>query len=244
MSVIQDHREAGRNVERRRSRRVVATLLATGLVGIAFAVQAGAAGASNSTPASAVIPFTGDIYTLGANGNLIPVDISSTPPSALLFSLDGATLNQSWGQWSSATATSLVKTITRPGATYTDFKITLSGLIPGGVYSLFYRTISPDSANPVCGAVGDHEPLVALTARFPHRQAPDPDSFVAARSGGASFHARVAGRLLDAQLVLIDVIYHFDGNVHGPVPTAGEANNNCRSSFGIDTMRQLLIIQK
>ena len=65
----------------------------------------------------------------------------------------------------------------------------MTGLIPDGVYSLFYRTLSPDSANPVCGATVD--PFVAMTARFPQRQAPDPSSFVADSSGGAFFHARV-----------------------------------------------------
>ena len=92
--------------------------------------------------------------------------------------------------------------------------------------------------------MGDHEALVALTARFRNRQTPDPASFVAGRSGAAYFHARVAGRLLDAQSLQIAVTYHFDSNVYGPVPTSGEANNNCLSSFGIDAMRQFLIIQK
>ena len=105
MSVIQDRAKADRTLERRRSRGPVVTLVATGLIGIAFAVQAPVAGASNRTSAIAIIPFTGDITTLGANGNLIPVDISTTPLSAPLFSLDGAALNETWGQWSSATAT-------------------------------------------------------------------------------------------------------------------------------------------
>jgi hypothetical protein len=30
------------------------------------------------------------------------------------------------------------------GTTYTGFAIALRGLVPGGVYSLFYRTFSPD----------------------------------------------------------------------------------------------------
>ncbi len=47
----------------------------------------------------------------------------------------------------------------------------------------------------------------------------------------------------------ISVIYHFDGQTYGPVANAAEAagpvnNGLCRSSYGIDAMRQLLIIQK
>ena len=63
-------------------------------------------------------------------------------------------------------------------------------------------------------------------------------------SGGASFHARVAGRLLDAAQFQIVLIYHFDGNVYGAVPTAGEANGNCQPTYGVDAMCQLVIIQK
>jgi hypothetical protein len=170
------------------------------------------------------------------------VDPASTPPSAPLWNFEGNPLGLTWGQWSSATASSLARTITRHGVDYTDFRITLSGLIPNGVYSLFYRTFGPDSVNPICGAAVD--PVVALTARFPDRQAPDPDSFVADSSGGAFFHGRVAGRLLDAQLLDVVVIYHFDGRTYGQVPTRGEAESNCQPTFGVDAMRQFVIVQK
>jgi len=56
---------------------------------------------------------------------------------------------------------------------------------------------------------------------------------------------------MDAQQVLISVMYHFDGQTYGPVANAAEANGPaagngglCRWSYGIDAMRQLLIIQK
>jgi len=48
----------------------------------------------------------------------------------------------------------------------------------------------------------------------------------------------------------ISVIYHFDGQTYGPVANAAEAagpvaaTGQCRSSYGIDAMRQMLIIQK
>lgn len=33
-------------------------------------------------------------------------------------------------------------------------------------------------------------------------------------------------------------------SVYDPVPNRGEADDNCLSSFGIDALRQLLIVQK
>jgi hypothetical protein len=88
----------------------------------------------------------------------------------------------------------------------------MSGVIPNGVYSLFYQTFSPYSANPICPTV---DSTIALTARFPQRQTPDPDSFVADSSGRAFFHARITGRLLVAATAQIWVIYHFDGKTYG-----------------------------
>jgi hypothetical protein len=231
--------------ERHRSRRVTATLIATCLAGFALVVQAPVAGASNHaakrTPAVGIVPFAGDVFTTDSNNNLIQVDPRFTPASAPLYNLDGNPLGLSWGQWSSATASSLVNTVTKHGIDYTDFRIMLNGLIPSGVYSLFYRTFSPDSANPICPVV---DPLIALPARFPQRQTPDPYSFVADSSGGGAFRARVAGRLMDAAAVQVVVIYHFDGNVYGPVPNQGESTPRCFPSFGVDAMRQFLIIQK
>jgi hypothetical protein len=235
-----------------RSRRALITLTTAAVTCAALVVQSPAADASGfhgqRTANVGVVPFSGDVYTPSSNGTLIPVLPDSTPLSAPLFNLAGNPLNVTWGQFSSATATSLVKTITRKGVEYTDFKIALSGLIPNGVYSLFYRTFSPDSNNAFCPNV---EPSVALTARHPNTQNPDASSFVAESSGAANFHARVAGALMDAQQVLISVIYHFDGHTYGPVANAAEANGPvagngglCRSSYGIDAMRQLLIIQK
>lgn len=216
-----------------------------GLIAVAFIFLAPIAGASvahsKRTPAVGLIPFPGDVYTLNYQGALIPVDPSSTLSSAPLYNLAGNTLNETWGQFSSATATSLAKTITKHRTEYSDIKISLSGLIPNGVYSLFYRTFGPDSNNPVC--TSGIEPLIALPALRPERQKPDQDSFVADRKGRANFHARASGNLLAAQQFQIVVIYHFDGNVYGPVANAAEADNCRGSSYGIDAIRQLLIIQ-
>lgn len=224
-------------------------LVATCLAGTALVVQAPVAGASTPasskwTPAVGFIPYPLDVFILNSMGALIAADPVSTPPSAPLFNLAGNSLNLTWGQFDSATATSLARTVRRPGAVYTDFRITLKGLIPGGVYSLFYRTFNPNSVNPICGNVGDHEQLVALTARHPRREKPDADSFVANKSGGESFYARVPGDLMAAQQVQVIVIYHFDGKTYGPVPNQAEANENCTSSFAIDAIRQLIVEQK
>jgi hypothetical protein len=219
---------------------------------MALAALAPAAGASTGrttpTPDVGLLPFAGDVFTIGSNGSLIPVDPSMTPTSAPLFNLAGSPLNLTWGQWDSATANSDAWTVSYHGTTYTDFVIVMRGLVPGGVYSLFYRTFGPDSNNAYCP---DIEPQVALTAAFPRFQKPDPDSFIASSSGKAVFVASVAQNLLAAQQLQVDVIYHFDGQTYGPVANAGEAagpsatfNGLCRSSYGIDAMRQMLIIQK
>ena len=234
---------AGRSTKptRRGGRRVVGAL-AVGLATCALAVPAPVAWASSPTGTqttdAGILPFAGDVFTLGSNGSLIAVDPRSTPVSAPLFNRAGTPLNMTWGQFSSATASFLAKTVTKQSGDYTDFWITMHGLIPGGVYSLFYRTFGPDSNNPVCPNV---DGLVALPARHVDDQAPDADSFVADSSGEATFDGRVAGDPLGAQILLIDVIYHFDGRTYGQVPNGGEADNSCRSSFGIDAMRQFLI---
>jgi hypothetical protein len=234
-----------------RSRRLLVTLVATGVAVIGLVVQAPVAGASigsiTPTPDVAIVPFAGDVFTVGTNGSLITVDPRITSASAPLFNLEGEPLNLTWGQFSSASAKSVAWTDTWGRVTHTDFLIGMSGLIPRGVYSLFYRTLGPDSVNPACAAAGnpDIESTVALPAAFPQFQKSDPDSFVANSSGRAFFAARVAGNLLAAQSVQVWVVYHFDGNTYGPVPNNAEANSNCqRSSYGIDAMRQFLIAFK
>jgi hypothetical protein len=238
----------------RRTRRALATVMATGLASTALLVPVPVAGAHTSfttstpTPNVGIIPFNGDVYTLDPEGNLISVNPTLTPASAPLYNVAGDPMNLTWGQFSAATATSYAWTVTDHGTTYTDFLIGMSGLVPHGVYSLFYRTFSPDSNNAFCPIV---EPTVALTAAFPQFQKPDPDSFIANSSGRALFFAGVAQNLLAAQGLQVSVIYHFNGQTYGPVANQFEsqgpvASNNglCRSSYGIDAMRQFLIIQK
>ena len=191
------------------------------------------------SPDVAVEPFAGDVFQVSGSGDLIPVDPRTTPDGTALFNLAGEPLGETWGQFRAATASSQARIATTPSGDATDVRITLSGLFPNGVYSLFYRTFVPDSVNPVCSS----DPTIALTARDPE-QSPDASSFVADSSGAASFYAHVAGRLIDAQNVTIALVYHFDGKVYGAVPNHGETLVPCRSSFGADAMRQLLIFQK
>jgi hypothetical protein len=227
---------------------VIAAVLAAGALclalALALAVRVPAAGASTPTPDVGVLAFPGDVYTLNYQGALILAD----PTSAPLYNLAGNALNLTWGQWSSATATSYAATATVRGTTYTGFAIALRGLVPAGVYSLFYRTFGPDSDNAFCP---DVEPGIALTAALPRLQKPDLDSFIARRSGRALFIAGVAQNLLAAQGLTISVIYHFNGQTYGPVANAAEAagpvasnNGLCRSSYGVDALRQMLIIHK
>ncbi len=227
-------------------------LIATAAVCVTIPLLApvAAASATFSTPTGqrGILPFAGDVYTIGSNGSLIAVDPSVTPLSAPLFNLAGEPLNLTWGQFSSATARSYAWTASRHGATDTQFLIWMSGLVPNGVYSLFYRTFSPDSNNSLCPNV---EPSVGLTAAFPAFQKPDPDSFIATSAGTALFFASVPQDLLAAQQLQLSVIYHFDGRTYGAVANRAEAsgpdpsnNGLCRSSYGIDAMRQFLIIQK
>ena len=55
------------------------------------------------------------------------------------------------------------------------------------------------------------------------------------------------GDLLAASQVLFSIIYHADGKSYYPLPNKGEfltQGTDCRSSFGLDAMRQLQIGQK
>jgi hypothetical protein len=125
----------------------------------------------------------------------------------------------------------------------TDARIRLSGLVPGAVYSVFYGTFGPDSEHPLCPGV---ERTLPLTAFQPERQQPDPSSFVADSGGEARYHGRVEGALLEADQLFFSVVYHFDGMTYHPVPNRGEfftQGEDCRSTYGLDAMRQLLILQ-
>ena len=167
---------------------------------------------------------------------------ATTDPSAPLFNNAGVSLDLTWGEWTAASATSAVRTSGKSNAR-TDVRLRFSGLVPGGTYSVFYGTLNPDSENPLCPGV---ERTLALPS-VDRDQSPDASSFVAGSDGTAAFRGRLDGNLLSADQVFFSIVYHFDGQTYGALPNRGEFNTqgeNCRSSFGEDAMRHLLILQK
>jgi hypothetical protein len=175
---------------------------------------------------------------------------ASTSPDEPLYNLAGLGLESTpgdpvtWGEWSAATATTRVATIGGPDGRRTDARISMVGLVPGGVYSVFWLTIGPDSEQPLCPGV---ERLLPLDAFKPDAGSPDPNSFVAGAAGVAEFHGRVDGELLGAAQLFFTVVYHADGQTYYPFPNRGEfltQGEACRSSFGHDAMRHLSIAQK
>ena len=149
-----------------------------------------------------------------------------------------------WAEWSAATATSRASTVGGPDGARTDVRISLRGLIANGLYSIFWQTTAPDSVHPLCPGV---ERLLPLDAVKADASVPDPSSFVADSSGEAEFHGRIGGDLLAASQVLFSIIYHADGKTYYPLPNKGEflsQGTDCRSSFGLDALRQLQIGQK
>jgi hypothetical protein len=68
-----------------------------------------------------------------------------TDPGEPLYNVAGFNLGVTWGEWSAASATSRASTIGGPDGQRTDFRVSLRGLIPGGLYSLFFFTIGPDT---------------------------------------------------------------------------------------------------
>ena len=190
-------------------------------------LSAAALSASAAPPdqADGVATVFEDVYVVNGLGDLVTPDPRNTLPDADLFTVSGVNLHLTWGQWSAATGTSAVHCA--GGRTRARFD--LSGLIPGGVYSIFHVTFNPTSHNPVCSNSGE----VATV-----------ESFTADASGNARLHAEDAGCLLDAEELRYDVIYHADGNTYGALPDRGDAVSGCRNSFGSDALRQFIILQK
>jgi hypothetical protein len=205
---------------------------------VAAAPQA-AAGAPDQ--ADGIETYERDVFVIV--GSTLRNPDATTDPSAPLFSNTGVGLNRTWGEWSAASATSLVRTSGKAKSARTDVRLSFSQLIPGGVYSVFWGTLLPDSENPLCPGV---ERTLALPSVDPAQQ-PDASSFVAGADGTASFRGALNGDLLTATQVYFSIVYHFDGLTWGALPNHGEFNTQgpeCRSSFGEDAMRQMLILQK
>ena len=175
----------------------------------------------------------------------------TTPLDAILFNVAGVRLEApagrpiTWGDWTAASAASAAKVQGGAQNARTDVRLTLDGLIPGGRYSIFWGTLEPDSEQPLCPNV---ERTLPLDAVKPDASAPDPNSFIVGPDGHATFHGGVDQNLFAATQVFFSVVYHsFGGASTYPFPNIGEQQTqgpDCRSSFGEDAMRQLLILQK
>jgi hypothetical protein len=183
-----------------------------------------------------------DVYVIV--GSTLRNPDETTSPAEPLFNDAGVALDMTWGAWQNGKATATAHVQGGPNSPRTDIRIHLTGLVPGGVYSLFYGTLNPDSENPLCPGVERTLPLVAFKAE---RQSPDASSFIADANGEADYRSQVEGDLLSALQVFYTVIYHADHQTYHPLPNAGEfqtQGSNCRSSFGHDAMRQFFIFQK
>jgi hypothetical protein len=218
-------------------------LLASSLVlGFGYADRAeGGHSATKVDREDSVEPFNQGVFVV-VDGNLRNPTFE-TSNDTQLFNNAGTQLGITWNQWKSASATAKARVVKKSGRPYTNVEVELNGLVPGGVYSLFYATFEPNSSHPLCPGV---ERTLPLVSRDRH-QSPDASSFVADANGEAVFRGKIKGRLLKATRVLYTVIYHFDGLTYHPLPNRGEhvtQGVNCRSSFGNDAMRQLIIIQK
>jgi hypothetical protein len=195
-----------------------------------------------AVPATAAPPDQADAIEIMSRdvfvviGSALRNPDATTAPDEPLYNSVGFPLPLTWGQWSAGTATSRAAT----AGSRTDVRLTLQHLVPNGVYSVFWATIGPDSEHPLCAGVERSLPLDAL-------KAPGTNAFVADDAGGATFHGRVDGDLLAATQLFFSVVYHADGQTYYPFPNAGEfltQGDGCRSSYGHDAMRQLLILQK
>ena len=210
-------------------------------VGFADTARSATNLATKTDREDAVQPFARDVYVIVGSSLRNPT--TETSPEAQLFNVAGVALDLTWGEWTDASATATARTVRKSGRLYTNVQVEPTGLVPNGVYSVYYGTLSPDSEHPLCQNV---ERTLPLASRDP-QQRPDRSSFVADANGEAAFRGRVKGRLLKATQVFYTVVYHSDGETYHPFPNQGEfltQGENCRSSFGEDAMRQLIVFQK
>lgn len=226
------------NILTTRARALVASLVLAG----ALVPFAPAAHASPPDTADAVEVYERDVFVIV--GSTLRNPTAATDPSAPLFTNSGVAMDLTWGQWSAATAASRASVIGGPNQPRTDIRLSLAGLVPGGLYSVYWGTLGPDSEHPLCPGVERTLPLDGAGATA---KAPAPNAFVVDATGTVDFHGRVEADLLDASQVFVTVVYHLFGETSYPFPNRGELltqGENCRSSFGEDSMRQLLVLQK
>src|SRR5437764_9204762 len=106
-------------------------------------------GRAAGVPDIETLLFRGDIFVNDGSGTLIN-PTTATPNDAPLYNAAGAPLNLTWGRWQSANAFSVAVTTRGTGQPQTQVSIRLHGLVPSGVYSIYYATFGPDTINPAC----------------------------------------------------------------------------------------------
>jgi hypothetical protein len=214
--------------------------------------QAGPASAAPKTrdEADGVEVFARDVHYI--NFSTLRTPDATTAPDEPLFNVAGVRLESrpddpvTWGEWSAATARSDVTVSRKPFGTTTRARLQLSGLVPNGLYSTFWGTLGPDSEQPLCPNVERTLPLDAPGGRGQ----PAPNAFRADADGEANFVGEVGRDLFAASQVFFSVVWNFSGETSYPFPNRGELltqvppAEQCRSSFGDDTMRHLLVLQK
>ena len=194
--------------------------------------------------ADAVEVYARDVYYI--HGNTLRTPDETTDPAAHLFNVAGVALDVTWGEWSRATAQSEAR-VARTGRTVTTrARLTMSGLVPNGIYSVFWGTLGPDSEQPLCPRVERTLPLDSTTG---HTKLA-PNAFRADARGRADYTGAVDQDLFAASQVFFTVVWNFSGRTSYPFPNRGELltqvppSSECRSSFGEDAMRHLLVLQK
>jgi hypothetical protein len=221
-----------------RARALVASVALAG----AFLSFGPAAQAAPPDTADAVEVYERDVFEIV--GSTLRNPTAATDPGAPLFTNSGVAMGLTWGAWSAAAGTSRATVIGGPNSPRTDIRLALAGLVPGGLYSVYWGTIGPDSEQPLCPGV---ERTLPLDGAGQTTEAPAPNAFVVGATGAVDFHGRVGGDLLDATQVFVTVVYHLFGETSYPFPNLGEQltqGEDCRSSFGEDSMRHLIVLQK
>ena len=160
---------------------------------------------SSETHQSAAVDPLVFVQTRGAPGGLGPQDIPhaeavvpaplSAPPDTPLYNADGRPLGTTLGRWLAASGTGSIEPAGDP--THADrVSVTFTGLIPGGLYTLFEITFQP-SGNTFA-------PLDGSGLRH---------NFVALTDGTARATVLTPAPLTHSNAVLL--VYHSDGRTHG-----------------------------
>jgi hypothetical protein len=234
----------------RAAARVTVVGALAGLFGTAPLGSPAAAAPSAHDEADGVEVYAGDVYEIVVSTLRHPD--AETAADEPLFSDSGVRLESSpgdvvtWGEWSAASARSVATVVGPSRDPRSRFRLQLSGLVPGGLYSVFWGTLGPDSEQPLCPSVERTLPL----DRVGGKRGPAPNAFVADQAGQAAFTGQADHDLFAASQVFLSIVWHFSGETHYPFPNKGEfltqvpPGEQCRSSFGQDAMRHLLVLQK